>query len=69
VRRLVREWFRLHLPELPALDFVVTSRAGAREAPREALLESLERLMKVAARRAATDTPRTNTNDADRRGA
>lgn len=69
VRRFVREYFRLLRPELPALDFVVTSRAGAREATREQLRASLERLMKVAARRAATDTPRSNTGEADGRGA
>lgn len=67
VRRLVREYFRLNRPDMPAVDFVITTRVGAREATREQLLASLERLMKVAARRAATDTPRTNSNDADGR--
>lgn len=69
VRRLVREWFRLRRPELPALDFVVTSRAAARDAGADDLRASLERLTKVAGRRAATDTPRSDTNRADRRGA
>lgn len=69
VRRLVREFFRLHRPELPAVDFVITSRPGAREATAADLRVSLERLMKVAARRAATDTPRSNTNDGTGRGA
>lgn len=69
VRRLVREYFRLHRPELPPLDFVVTSRAGVREADVDALRASLERLLRVAARRAATDTPRTRPDDANARGA
>lgn len=69
VRRLVREFFRLRRPELPAVDFVITSRAGAREASAADLQASLERLMKVAARRAATDTPRSNSNDDKGHGA
>jgi ribonuclease P protein component len=58
VRRLVRELFRHHCPELPPLDFVVTSRPGARSAPRDALIASLERLFAVAVRKASTDTAR-----------
>jgi ribonuclease P protein component len=69
VRRLIREHFRLHRPELPAVDFVITSRPGAREATAADLRASLERLMKLAAKRAATDTPRSNSNGDTGRGA
>lgn len=58
VRRLVREVFRHRREQLPALDFVVTSRPGARGAPRAELAASLERLITVAVRKASTDTAR-----------
>ncbi len=54
VRRLIREYFRLQHATLPALDYVVTSRPGARNAERPALLTSLERLLADATRKAAT---------------
>jgi ribonuclease P protein component len=53
VRRLIREVFRHRSPEFPAVDFVVTSRPGARAADRPALLTSLERLFGEAVRKAA----------------
>ena len=45
VRRLVREVFRARHARLPALDFVVTSRPGARGAANPALAVSLARLI------------------------
>lgn len=62
VRRLIREFFRHRAAELPPLDFVVTSRPGARSAARPDLLASLDRLTKVAVRKASTDTPRSEPN-------
>jgi ribonuclease P protein component len=43
VKRVVRESFRLHQLELPAVDLVVSARNAAREAPNAALTESLAR--------------------------
>ena len=48
VRRIIREVFRGRLTALPGVDLVVTSRAGAREATRPALVTSLERLIERA---------------------
>lgn len=62
VRRMLREFFRHRRAELPPLDFVVTSRPGAREASRADLIVSVERLMKVAIRKASQDTPRSPAN-------
>jgi ribonuclease P protein component len=45
VRRIIREVFRARRAELPAVDLVVTSRPGARAAPRPTLVTSLERLI------------------------
>ena len=53
VRRIVREVFRHMSGELASLDVVVTSRPGARGADRSALVDSLERLLREAGRRAA----------------
>ncbi|TAK54757.1 MAG: ribonuclease P protein component [Gammaproteobacteria bacterium] len=44
LRRLIRESFRLHRLELPAMDFCVTARAGARDAASREVFASLERL-------------------------
>ena len=43
VKRVVRESFRLHQFELPAVDVVVSARNGAREAPNATLAQSLAR--------------------------
>jgi ribonuclease P protein component len=51
VRRIIREVFRLRRPTLPPLDFVVTSRPGARAADRPAIETSLERLFAEATRK------------------
>ena len=48
VRRIIREVFREHHGELPAVDLVVTSRPGARDALRPAIVTSLERLIERA---------------------
>jgi len=53
VRRIIRELFRLRHAMLPALDFVVTSRPGARAADRPAIETSLERLFAEATRKVA----------------
>jgi ribonuclease P protein component len=53
VRRIIRELFRLRHATLPPLDFVVTSRPGARAADRPAIETSLERLLAEAARKLA----------------
>jgi ribonuclease P protein component len=66
VRRLIREMFRHRREQLPALDFVVTSRPGARHATRAELVASLERLMTVAVRKASTDTARPGTPTRER---
>jgi len=58
IRRLIREVFRLNHATLPALDFVVTSRPGARNAEKPALLTSLERLFADVIRRASAPAPR-----------
>jgi ribonuclease P protein component len=59
VRRIIREVFRLKRATLPSLDFVVTSRPGAREADRPAIETSLERLFAEATRKlAAAPAPR-----------
>jgi ribonuclease P protein component len=48
VRRIIREVFRERQRELPGVDFVVTSRPGARDALRPAIVTSLERLIERA---------------------
>ena len=48
VRRIIRELFREHHPNLPGVDLVVTSRPGARGALRPAIITSLERLIERA---------------------
>jgi len=44
LRRLIRESFRMHRHELPALDIFVTARAPARAAPNAEIFSSLQRL-------------------------
>jgi ribonuclease P protein component len=61
VRRIIREVFRAHLTELPAMDFVVTSRPGAKTAMRDAIAGSLQALIERATRPqtpAQSSTPR-----------
>lgn len=66
LRRTIRELFRHRLPELPALDLVVTSRPGVLVASRDEVLASLERLIAVAVRKACTDTSRSMPNPASK---
>lgn len=42
IKRLIRESFRHHQHELPAVDIVVNARAGARNATNAAIVQSLE---------------------------
>jgi ribonuclease P protein component len=42
IKRLVRESFRQHQHELPAVDLVVNARAGARDADNATIVRSLE---------------------------
>ena len=44
VRRAIRESFRLHQHELPAVDIFVTARTAVREAPNDVIFDSLRRL-------------------------
>ena len=57
LRRLIREVFRHAQPALPALDYVVTSRPGAREASEPDIVRSLERLIAEATRRCTAARP------------
>jgi len=41
LRRLIRESFRMHRQELPAVDVLVTARAAAAQAANRAVFESL----------------------------
>lgn len=41
IRRLIRESFRMHRHELPAVDFLVTARAAAAAATNQVVFESL----------------------------
>ncbi len=44
IRRVIRESFRLHQHELPAMDVFITARDQARHTPNAELFASLERL-------------------------
>jgi ribonuclease P protein component len=50
VKRVIRESFRIHQHELPAVDVVVNSRPAARAALNAALRASLEKLWQGIAR-------------------
>jgi ribonuclease P protein component len=47
LRRLIRESFRLHRQELPAVDVLVTARAAAAKATNREVFESLARLWRA----------------------
>jgi len=57
VRRIIRESFRLHQRELPAVDLVVSARPPARRAAASALRESLAALWKKVGEQCATSPP------------
>lgn len=54
IRRIIRESFRLHQHELPALDIVVSARNPARDAPGPVLHASLGSLWKRVIEQCAT---------------
>jgi ribonuclease P protein component len=54
IRRIIRESFRLHQCEIPAVDLVVSARAKAREASGKALHASLAALWKKVGEQCAT---------------
>ncbi|HXY76022.1 MAG TPA: ribonuclease P protein component [Steroidobacteraceae bacterium] len=54
IRRIIRESFRLHRTEIPALDLIVSARARAREASPSELRASLATLWKKVAEQCAT---------------
>lgn len=54
IRRIIRESFRLHQRELPALDLVVSARAAAASASGRTLHASLAALWKKIGERCAT---------------
>jgi len=50
LRRLIRESFRMHRQEMPAVDVLVTARAAAAKAGNRAILDSLVRHWRAIAR-------------------
>jgi ribonuclease P protein component len=54
IRRIIRESFRLHQHEIPALDIVVSARERARHAPGSELHASLAALWKKVIEQCAT---------------
>jgi ribonuclease P protein component len=57
IRRIIRESFRLHQREIPAVDLVVSARPKARAASGRQLHESLEALWKKVGEQCATSSP------------
>jgi ribonuclease P protein component len=53
IRRIIRESFRLHQAQIPAVDLVVGARPRVKGAPAKALHASLEALWKEVAARCA----------------
>lgn len=53
IKRLVRESFRKHSPQLPALDIVVMARPGAAECDNPQLATSIDALLERTARTCA----------------
>jgi ribonuclease P protein component len=58
IRRIIRESFRLHQHELPAVDLVVSARAAAAAASGKALHASLELLWQRVGEQCATSRSR-----------
>jgi ribonuclease P protein component len=56
IRRIIRESFRLHQREIPAVDLVVSIRSRARDASPHALRESLAALWKKVGEQCATSS-------------
>ena len=57
LRRIIRESFRVHQHELPAVDLVVSARPPARAASAELLRASLAALWKKVGEQCATSPP------------
>ena len=57
LRRIIRESFRVHQHELPAVDLVVSARPPARAASAELLRVSLAALWKKVGEQCATSPP------------
>jgi ribonuclease P protein component len=57
IRRVIKESFRLHQEQIPAVDLVVSARARARDAAGKVLHESLEGLWKKVTEACATSPP------------
>ena len=53
IKRLIRESFRQHQHELPAVDLVVNARAGARDADNAAITRSLEQHWRTVVKQCA----------------
>jgi ribonuclease P protein component len=56
IRRIIRESFRLHQREIPAVDLVVSIRPRARDASPHALRESLAALWKKVGEQCVTSS-------------
>jgi ribonuclease P protein component len=54
IKRLVRESFRQHQHQLPAMDFVVNARSGARDADNTAIVRSLEKHWRAVIKQCAS---------------
>jgi len=54
LKRLIRESFRHHYHELPAVDIVINARAGARDADNATIVRSLERHWRSVIQRCAS---------------
>jgi ribonuclease P protein component len=54
LKRLIRESFRHHHHELPAVDIVINARAGARDADNATIVRSLERHWRTVSQRCAS---------------
>jgi ribonuclease P protein component len=54
IKRLVRESFRQHQHELPAVDLVVNARSAARDADNAAITRSLERHWRTVVKQCAS---------------
>ena len=53
IKRLVRESFRQHQHELPAVDIVVNARSGARDADNATIVRSLEKHWRTVVKQCA----------------
>jgi ribonuclease P protein component len=54
IKRLVRESFRQHQHELPAVDIVVNARSGARDAENAVITRSLEKHWRTVVKQCAS---------------